>query len=203
MIDTVSDASIKKHTGKIWQDWIQLLNKAGAQSWNHQEIVAFLKKKHKQGPWWQQIVANGYEVATGKRIAGQSLKGTYSATFTKSVAIEQKKIWQWCCSPEGMQVWLKPLSPVKIKKGATFEIAGGIFGEIRTVKTGERIRLSWKDLEWEKGTTVQLHVFKKPKKSMIVIQHDGLRTARQKAEMRTYWRAIIEEMALKLLSDLD
>ncbi len=197
MIDSISDVSLKKHTGKVWKDWIQILNQAGASSWSHQEIVAHLKKKHRQSLWWQQMIANGYEVTTGKRIAGQSLKGTYSATLTKSISVDQLKAWRWCISDEGIEVWLKPLSPVEISAGTSFEINGGVFGEIRTVKKNQRIRMTWCEPEWEKSTTVQLHVYKKAKgKSLLVIQHDGLKSARQKTEMRTYWRSTIEKMAL-------
>jgi hypothetical protein len=93
---------------------------------------------------------------------------------------------------------------VSIAKGESFEVEGGIFGEIRTVKKGARIRMSWRELEWDKGTTVQLQIYKKRAKNkdqdkcMIVIQHDGLRSARQKAEMRVYWREIIDQMAVEI-----
>lgn len=204
MIDTVSDTSIKKHSGKVWKDWIQILTKAGAKNWTHQEIVAFLKTKHKQSTWWRQIIANGFEVSTGKRIAGQSLKGTYSATITKSVAINHKVAWKLISSQEGLQIWLKPMSPMVLKKGEAFEIEGGIFGEVRTLKAPERIRLSWRDLDWEKGTVVQFQIHKKKEdKCLLVIQHDGLKTARLKAEMRTHWRNVIEEIAEILLASRD
>jgi len=196
MIDTVSDTSLKKHTGKIWKDWLAILTKAGAKNWSHQEIVAFLKTKHKQSNWWKQIIANGFEVSTGKRIAGQSLKGTYSATVTKSVRINQKVAWKWISSEAGIQTWLNPMSPLVLKKGETFEIEGGIFGEVRTLKVPERIRLSWRDLDWEKGTVVQLLVLKREKdRTMFAINHEGLKTARLKAEMRVHWRRVIEHIA--------
>jgi hypothetical protein len=199
MIDRVSDKVLKKHTGKIWKEWLQILNKAGAKHWNHQEIVAFLKTKHKQSTWWRQVVANGFEVSTGKRIAGQSLKGTYSATITKSVGVDHKIAWKWICSLDGVNVWLRPMSPLKIKTGETFEIEGGIFGEIRTLKAPQRIRFSWQDLDWDKATVVQLNVFKRDKnKCLLVLSHEGLKTARQKAEMHARWRQTIEEIAQNL-----
>jgi activator of HSP90 ATPase len=199
MIDRVSDKALKKFTGKIWEEWIKILTKAGAKNWSHQEIVAYLKTKQKQTSWWRQVVANGFQVATGKRIAGQSLKGTYTCTLTKSVKLDHKKIWNWCVSPEGIEVWLKPMSPITITKGESFEIEGGVYGEIRTLKKFQRVRMSWREIDWEKGTTVQLHMHKRAKdKSMLSISHDGLRTARKKAEMRDYWRKVIDEMAARL-----
>ena len=142
------------------------------------------------------MITNGFQVATGLRVVGQSLKGTYSGTMTKTIPISAKKLWDFCISEKGLEIWLKPMSPVEITKGESFEVDGGIFGEIRTVKKGSRIRLSWTEIDWDKITTVQLSIFKKPKgKSMLVFQHEGLRTAQQKVQMRTYWRKAIEEMA--------
>ncbi len=199
MLETISDKSLTKHTGRAWQEWISILNKAGAKNWDHRTIVAHLKTKHKQSAWWQQMIANGYEVSTGKRIAGQSLKGTYSATLTKTVPVSSQKVWRWLKSEQGIEFWLKPLSPLQLKPGEVYEVDGGIFGEVRTVKPGARIRLTWQDGEWEKHTVVQVSVYpRSEQKTMLVIQHDGLQTAKLKSDLRVYWRKIINEAAIQI-----
>ena len=53
--------------------------------WTHGEIVAFLKVRYKLRPWWQQGVASGFEIATGRRVDGQNTKGLYTTTATKSL----------------------------------------------------------------------------------------------------------------------
>src|SRR4051812_31302930 len=100
-IGKVSNQSVLKGTGRGWAEWIRLLEKAGAKHWSHQEIVAFLHKKHKLGPWWNQGVTHGFELATGRRMEGQNQKGEYSIVTTKTFPLSNKKMWQLLESQEG------------------------------------------------------------------------------------------------------
>src|SRR4051812_34858442 len=94
-IGRVSAVSVHKGTGKDWDEWLKLLNQAGAKSWTHQEIVTFLKKKHKLSLWWQQGVTLGFELATGRRVEGQSLKGDYSVAITRSLPVSHRETWRF------------------------------------------------------------------------------------------------------------
>ncbi len=134
LVGRVSTESVFKATGKHWVKWIELLDKAGARSWTHAEIVAYLKKKYRLGPWWQQGVTLGFELAIGRRIEGQNLKGQYTTTITKSFTVSVAKLWTYLVSAAGQAIWFQPLSPVEIKAGAQFETQDGFYGEIRTLK---------------------------------------------------------------------
>ena len=63
----MSDAAVQASTGKIWKEWFAILDKAGARKMDHKQIVAYLVKHHKVGPWWQQMVTVIYEQARGLR----------------------------------------------------------------------------------------------------------------------------------------
>ncbi len=91
-VGSVSAESVKKHTKKDWDDWIQVLNKRSYQSLSHQELVQMLKMEFKLTPWWQQEVARGYQIALGVRVPSQTLKGTYTTTATKSLLVPAKNI---------------------------------------------------------------------------------------------------------------
>src|SRR5687768_2359813 len=67
----VSDDAVAKSTGKTWDQWFKLLDKAGCAKMNHKEIVAVVAK-HFDGPWWGQMVTVGYEQARGLRELNQS-----------------------------------------------------------------------------------------------------------------------------------
>jgi len=196
-VGRVSSASVKKGTGKDWSQWIQILKKSGALSWTHREIVAFLKKKYKLTPWWQQGVTHGFEVATKRRIDGQSLKGDYSVTITKSVNASGPAAWKFMMSREGLQLWLSPMSELEIEMGAAFECEGGIYGEVRTVKAPRRLRLRWQETDWPKATWVQFSIvprgFHKLKKSILVISHGSLTTTQQREAMRAHWKSKLAE----------
>lgn len=195
-IGMVSSKSVEKHTKKNWDQWIEILNQAGAQHWNHKEIVAFLKKKYKLSMWWQQGVTSGYEIAIGRRVMGQNLKGEYSTTVTKTFPIGAKAAWKLICSPEGLAVWLKPLSDFELKPKRSFECEGEIYGEVRTMKAGQRARLSWKETEWDKATVMQVMVIPRPKnKCMVIFQHESIKDSRTKQQLHARWRQAANDLA--------
>lgn len=209
-IGKVSSASVEKATDKSWDQWIALLDKAGARSWTYQEIVAHLKKKHKLGPWWQQGVAMGYEIATGRRIEGQNAKGEYAITATKSLRFDAKKVWKHFSSKEGIAVWLQPLFDVEIKAKNTFETQDGYFGEIRTVakpvqdpstkaaRVERRIRMTWQDPNWDSSTTVEVMIVARANgNSILAFNHGKIKDVRIQAKLRARWREALEEFAKK------
>lgn len=191
----VSTASILKNTGRSWDDWVKVLNKAGAQHWTHQEIVAFVRKKYKLRPYWQQWVTLGYEVASGRRIEGQNLKGEYQVTATRVFPVDAKTLWSLISSPDGLRIWLRPMSDFVLQPKQMFEVEGGIFGQVRTMKANVRARLSWQETDWAKPTVLNVSVISRPgKKSILVFQHEALRTTRQREDMRAYWKARLTEL---------
>jgi hypothetical protein len=66
-IGRVTSASVQKGTGRNWDQWIAILEKAGARSWSHRETVDLLTKRYKLTPWWQQGVAWGLSITPEKR----------------------------------------------------------------------------------------------------------------------------------------
>lgn len=194
-VGKVTTQSVFKHTGKHWEEWIRLLDKKGARSWTYQEIVAFLQKVHKLSPWWQQGVALGFEIATGRRRMGQDAKGNYMVTATKSLPVSAPKAWKFLMSKAGIRIWLNPLSPLSIRPQTSFETEGGYFGEVRTVSSNRRVRMYWQDPLWEKHTVVELLLVSRPKsKSILVFNHTGIKEVKTQALLRALWKQVVEQI---------
>jgi len=102
----------------------------------------------------------------------------YAVTSTRTFSIGKTQMWELITSPEGLQAWLNPLSKhFKIAPKQQFEIEGGIFGEVRTVKVGRQARLTWQDADWPKPTAFNILIVPRPKnKCILVINHDGLKS---------------------------
>lgn len=195
-IGRVTSASVLKSTGKEWDAWVKILNLAGARHWTHGETAAFLAQKYKLSLWWQQGVAHGYQLAIGNRMEGRDLKGNYSTAASRTLKIDQKALWKFVTSKAGGAMWLKPLSPVAFIKGGAFETEDGFFGEIRTLKSPERLRLSWHHDEEEKATVLQVNMIDRPnKKSVLVIQHTELKDKRLRDEMCERWKKALAEIS--------
>lgn len=195
-VGRVSAQSVFKGTGKNWDQWVKILDGVSARSWTHKELVAFVAKKYKLSPWWQQGVASGYEMILGRKVENRNDKGEYSLTATKSMSCDRKTLWKLISSAEGIAIWLRPLSPLSLKKGESFEAEGGVFGEIRTLKVGERLRLRWQDTDWEKPSVLQIYcVQQKNGKSILVFSQEKLKDGRTNLQMREHWRKVLNELA--------
>lgn len=62
----VSTDAVARRTGKSWDDWFEVLDSAGAATLDQRGVIAILAQKHGIGPWWQQMIAVGYESVRGK-----------------------------------------------------------------------------------------------------------------------------------------
>lgn len=195
-IGRVSSLSVHKHTGKNWDQWISILDKANARDWPHREITILLKKQYKLSPWWQQGVAIAYELHHGKRVEGRNLKGEYSTVATKTLPVSSRDAWKMLTSESGMRKWLKPFSPFAWKPGQSFEVDGGIFGEIRTLKPGVRARLTWQEAHWAKPSVLQIHLVpRRGDKCVLVIQHERIPTASLKGRLREQWKLALSDFS--------
>ncbi|MBI3542265.1 MAG: DUF4287 domain-containing protein [Deltaproteobacteria bacterium] len=194
-IGRVTSRSVLKCTGRGWDEWIRILDEAGARGLTHKEIVALLRKRYKLGPWWEQGVTHGYEVHIERRVDGQDAKGKYSTAATRTFPIDVKAAWKLLVSPAGLAAWLKPLAPFEVKPGASYEVRGGVFGEVRTMKPGKFARLAWQETEWPAATIVYALVVARPKgKSVVVLQHLGLHDGKLHARMRAHWKSALEDL---------
>ncbi|MFS4458999.1 SRPBCC domain-containing protein [Bdellovibrio sp. HCB2-146] len=191
-IGRVSAESVVKGTGRNWDEWIAILDKNGARNQTHQEIVAFLAKKYKLTAWWQQGVTTAYEIHIQRRAEGRNTKGEYMLTSTKTLKCDAKKLWKFLVSNEGVAIWLKPLSPVKIKPGEPFETETGAYGEIRTMKAPDRIRMTWQEPEWTKKSVLQVWVVGRANgKSILVFNHEQLRDGRLRHQLKEHWMDVL------------
>lgn len=198
-VGKVSSQSVEKNTGKGWKTWIDLLEKDGARSLTHGEIAAHLKKKYRLSPWWQQGVALGFEIATGRRRVGQDAKGKYMVTATKSLPLDVKAIWRRLHSPEGLARWLRPLGPLKLAPKTPFETEDGYFGEVRTVAAHRRMRLSWNDSSWDKATVLEVLLVARPgKNSILCFNHTGIPDDRTRESLKKRWREAADALAGEL-----
>lgn len=162
----------------------------------HKEIVAFLSKKYKIKPWWQQIVTSAYEVHIGRKIEGRNAKGEYMTAASRTFYTSAERLWDLLESTQGQAVWLKPLSPFKFKPKNVFETEDGVFGEIRTMKEGVRLRMTWQDTDWQKATLLQVYVSGRSEdKSFLVFSHEKIKDARTKNLLKERWLRTLSELA--------
>jgi hypothetical protein len=57
----VSGETVKKATGRDWDEWGRALDGENAHTLTHGEIARLLHETFNVGDWWSQMVAVGYE----------------------------------------------------------------------------------------------------------------------------------------------
>ena len=162
----ISSDAVKKATGKSWDDWFKLLDKAGCKKMNHKEIVAILADKHKVSPWWQQMLTVGYEQARGLRVKHETTSG-FSVGRSKTLPVPIADAFAAWHDQRKRGKWLKD-------DGFT----------IRRAIENRSLRITWTDGE----TNVIVMFYAKGKdKCQVTVEHSRLKDEKAATKMKKYW----------------
>lgn len=197
---SISDASVIKATGRPLKDWFRILDKAGAKKWIHKDIARFLYEKCNVPGWWSQMVTVQYEYARKKRVVGETVYAGFEIGAQNTIAISKKELWDFLMSPQGVKIWLgaSRIEGEVVKPGITYRTGKvgkwkAITGEIRTMKSGLRIRLTWQPVgQWKRSSTLQLTTAATSiKKTSLNIHQEQLPDAKTREVMRTHWQGVL------------
>jgi len=108
----MSDAALRRGTGRGWNEWLTLLDAWGGASKTHPEIATYLNEVHGVDGWWAQGVTVGYERARGMRAVGQLPDG-YGTSASKTVAVPVARLYEAFVDPALRARWL-PDAPFAI-----------------------------------------------------------------------------------------
>lgn len=123
----MSDEAVKAKTGKKWDQWFLILDKAGAKDMSHKEIVKFLNSEHGVGPWWQQMVTVSYEQARGLRDKHEKPAG-YEVSVSRTVKVPLAKLYKAIGNETRRRTWLS-------EEGLL----------VRKATPNKSMRVTWKD----------------------------------------------------------
>ncbi len=175
----ISDEAVRAKTGKGWQEWFKVLDKAGARKMNHTNIATYLYDKQRVPGWWCQMVTVGYEQARGLRVAHQKPTGFEigrSKTLTTPLGAAYRA---W--SDEKLRArWLGESGVV-----------------IRKATPNKSMRITWADGE----TSVAVYFTPKGKdKCVVTVQHSKLASATQAERMKAYWAGRLDRLFEQICS---
>lgn len=193
LLDRVSSESLHGATGRGWREWLELLDAAGAAQWEHGQIVGHLEQEHLEvSSWWRQTLAVGYEQARGKRVVGQTAGAGFQLGVQRSVPAPAAQVWDLIVSRPDL--WLGEGASVDFTRGARYALAGAR-GEIRVVKPGNRLRMTWQPDGWASPATLQLTLQTRPSGTTAITVHlERLPDAEAREELRHRWRRALERV---------
>jgi uncharacterized protein YndB with AHSA1/START domain len=196
----ISPESVREATGRNWEEWLEALDAAGAEDWDHKEIVAHLEREHPEvdSGWWRQSITVGYEQARGKRAAGETAAG-FQVGVQRSVAANAREAWELITSRPDL--WLGEGASVAFDEGERYEVpprkgALGATGEVRVVKPGDRLRMTWQPEGWPAPATLQLTLSESGSGKTAIQAHlEKLPDAEAREAIRKRWREALERIA--------
>jgi hypothetical protein len=170
----VGSESVMKATGKAWEDWLKVLDKAGAVSMPHKQIAELLSNKFDVPGWWSQMVTVGYERIKGIRARGQRRNGSYEASKSRTFDVPVTKLFDaWAKAPVRRR-WLD-----------------GADVKVRTATSPKSMRLDWAD-----GGIVAVWFQSKGKsKSVVALAHTKLPDKATADRLKKYWSARLDALS--------
>jgi uncharacterized protein YndB with AHSA1/START domain len=169
----ISSEAVKARTGRSWAQWFALLDKAKARTMTHKEIVAVLSKKHGLGPWWQQMVAVGYEQAKGLRAKHEKPDG-FEISRVKTIKAAVGDVYEAWGNTRRRAQWL-PGAKLTIRKATE----------------NKTLRVTWSD-----GSNLEVNLYAKgPAKTQIAVQHGKLKSARTATQQKAFWGEAFDRLA--------
>ena len=185
--------AVQTATGRDWDDWFTELDAAGAAELSHKQIVAHLERQHPElTSWWRQSLTVGYERARGKRAVGQVADATFQIGVQRSVALDPTAAWELLTTRADL--WLGEGADVTFAAGEPWSAAAAR-GEIRVVKPGDRLRLTWRPDGWAEPATLQLTLLPSgPAKTAIHASLEKLPDAAAREMARERSRAALERL---------
>ncbi|HET8526227.1 MAG TPA: hypothetical protein VFM81_06260 [Actinomycetota bacterium] len=170
----VSDASVRRGTGKRWDEWFRILDAWGATEHTHTEIARHVNAELGVDGWWSQNVTVGYERARGMRAAHQRPDG-FSVGVTKTFAVGAERLHGMFAQARQRNRWLE--------KGTL---------TLRTATAPKSARFDFRD---GASRVVVGITAKGPSKSTAAIQHERLPSAEGVTEMRAFWKERLAALA--------
>jgi len=168
----ITTDAVEKATGRSWEQWITLLDEAGAKSWPHAEIALWLQKKQKVNDWWGQMVTVGYEQATGRRVKNQKDEG-FEISVSKTIAAPVAVAFEAWRDATIRERWL-PRTPLSVRKATPHK----------------SIRILWPD-----DTTLSVNFWPKgPLKCQVVPEHGKLPDAATAEKMKAFWTVQLDAL---------
>jgi hypothetical protein len=172
-----SEESIKRGSGKSWDEWFAILDFWGAKERTHTEIARYVNEEHRVPGWWAQTVTVGYERGRGMRGVNERTNGFYVGV-SKTLPVGVNRLFEEFTETRKRNRWLEP---------------GTL--RTRTTQPGKSARFDFRD----EGSRVHVYFVSKARsKASVHVQHERLPDEGAVEKMRAFWKGRLAELALRV-----
>jgi len=163
----ISSEAVLNRTGKDWDAWFRVIDRAGGAKMAHKQIAAMLHDEHGLSGWWSQMVTVGYEQARKGRKKHEK-PGGFEVSVSKTIAVPLARLYRSWSDKRTRLRWLSE----------------GDF-TVRASRKDKSMRITWIDGK----THVDVDFYEKaPDKSQVSVQHKKLGNAKAAERAKAQWR---------------
>lgn len=170
---TLSSTKLAEATGRNWEEWLQLLDQAGAARRSHTEIARWLTSEQGVPGWLAQSITVGYERARGLREPGQKADG-WSVTASQTIAVPVETAFEAFERESIRDQWLPDAEL-----------------HLRSATAPGSARYDWGD--GSTGITVSFEPLGKGK-CRVSLEHQKLPESQVADRMKSWWQERIEAL---------
>jgi hypothetical protein len=161
----VSTDAVARRTGKSWDDWFEVLDTAGAATLDQRGIIAILAQKHGIGPWWQQMIAVGYESLRGASERPPAVDGFH---INSSCTLDAPL-------PRVFRLWNDAGERARWLADDRFVVRGATADKLIRAR-------------WGKGTShVAVSFAEKSGRTEVSVEHHQIESRGAAEQMKAYW----------------
>ncbi|NOK07519.1 SRPBCC domain-containing protein [Corallococcus exercitus] len=134
--------------------------------------------------------------ARGKRVVGKTATAGFQVGVVRTLPMTAPALWDWVTTqPER---WLGPGATLTAEPGGHYEVpkrrgSPGVRGEVRVVKPGQRLRMTWQPDGWKKPATLQLTLMPKARGASLHVHMEKLPDAEAREAMRERWSKVLSQ----------
>lgn len=162
----VGSDAVMRATGRAWEEWLRVLDRAGAKAMPHKDIALLLSRKFLVPDWWSQMVTVGYEQARGLRAVNEKANG-FAANASRTVSIALGRLYDAWDDPKIRARWLLD-APV----------------EVRRATDGKSMRMTWTVGD----SSVDVNFYRKGADTcQVQVEHGKLKSAAAVKRQRQFW----------------
>lgn len=135
----------------------------------------------------------GYMGATGDDTTGKTKDAGWEVGVRHTVGAPLPAVWDYLTGA-GLALWLGETT-LDRTKGATYETADGVRGEVRAVTERRKIRMTWRPDDWPHDTLLQVTVKEAATGTTIGFHHEELADRDERFMMLGHWKNVVAELA--------
>ena len=128
------------------------------------------------------------------RVVGQTKDVGFQIGARKTFDISPQQAWDVITSDAGIELWLGEAPSFELTEGVTYQTDNGTKGEVRVVKPGSHIRMTWQPSEWDTPSLIQVRVFPSGTKTTIGFHQEHLAGPKEREAMRQRWQKVLQDL---------